>query len=338
MLGPLKRAEDREWYPRTAGKPLPAADAESGWHRGRPPLVPRGREVFCFRAAEGRGVVDTTEREGLEAAGFPTAAAVIGLGLIGGSLALALRAAGARVAGVDTDGTAVEAAMRRGAIGNGGTDLAAVAEADLVVLATPLARIVEAGTAAARLMRRGAVLTDVGSVKGPIVEALEEALPEGILYVGGHPMAGSEGQGIGAADAALLAGRPFVLTPTQRTSRTALTLMEVAVRRIGMRPVLLDPRSHDEFAAQVSHLPYLVSVALLRAASAEALSVSGPAMSGMTRVARSPSAMWVEICRSNRGAILAALDRFEGELARLRRGIQEGDPEGVISNDRDARQ
>ncbi len=250
--------------------------------------------------------------------------------MVGGSLALALRAAGSRVVGVDTDGAAADAAVRRGAIDDGGTDLGAVAGADLVVIATPLSRIVEAATAAARLMRRGAVLTDVGSVKAPIVEALQGALPGGVRYVGGHPMAGSEGRGIEAADAGLLTGRPFVLTPTRQTSRTAVTLVEACVRRIGMRPMLLDPRSHDEFVAQVSHLPYLVSVALLRAASGEALAVSGPAMSGMTRIAHSPPAMWVEICAANREAILAALERFEGELARLGRGIREGDPERVI--------
>ena len=258
------------------------------------------------------------------AGSFPRAAAVVGLGLIGGSLAMRLRAVGVRVVGVDVDAGTLEVARRRGAIDEGTGSLDAVASADLVIIATPLDQVAQVAIAAARRMRPGAVLTDVGSVKAPIVAAVNSALPPAVRFVGGHPMAGSEGQGITGADAALLIDRPFILTPTSRTAPEAVAAMQDVVTRIGMRPVLLDPVQHDELVAQVSHLPYLVSLALLRAAADDARAVAGPALDEMTRVAQSPPALWTEICRQNREAILRALTRYEVELARLRRGVEAG--------------
>jgi prephenate dehydrogenase len=252
---------------------------------------------------------------------FPKTVAVVGLGLIGGSLALALRAAGVEVLGVDPDPAALARARARGAIASGATDLAPVADADLVVVAAPLERVADVAIAAARRMRPGAVLTDVGSVKAPVVAAVAAALPAGVRFVGGHPMAGNEGHGMAAADAALLRGRVFVLTPTSRTPPEAVAVMQAVITRLGMRPVLLDPVQHDEFVAQVSHLPYLLSLALDRAIADDARLVGGPTMQEMTRVARSPAAMWEAICRANREAILRALERFEGELAAVRRAL-----------------
>jgi prephenate dehydrogenase len=255
---------------------------------------------------------------------FPRVAAVVGLGLIGGSLAMRLRDAGARVVGVDVDPGTVEAAQRRGAIDEGALSLEAVAVADLVVVATPLDQVAQVAIAAARRMRPGSVLIDAGSVKAPVVAAVDSALPPGVGFVGGHPMAGSDRQGIAAADPALLADRLFILTPTSRTAPETVATVEGVVRRIGMRPIILDPVQHDELVAQVSHLPYLISLALLRAVADDARSVAGPALADMTRIARSPAALWTEICRQNRDAIVRALARYEAELARLRRGVETG--------------
>lgn len=266
-------------------------------------------------------------RASAEAPGaLPRSAAVVGLGLIGGSLALRLREIGLRVAGVDPDPAAVALAMERGAVEAGGADLNAVAGADLVIVAAPLSEVVPVGLAAARRMRAGAVLTDTGSVKAPVVAAMHAGLSPGVRFVGGHPMAGNERAGMAAADAALLDGRPFVLTPTARTDPDAVAVLRGVIAAMGMRPVLLDPVQHDELVAQVSHLPYLVSLALGRAVADDARSIGGPALADMTRIAGSPMSMWAEICRANRDAILRALGRFEDELARVRREVVDGAP------------
>jgi prephenate dehydrogenase len=256
-------------------------------------------------------------------------AAVIGLGLIGGSLALRLRAAGVKVTGIDVNPRVVTAARARNAVDQASEALAWAAGADLVVIATPLDRIVETAVAVAPHLRAGAILTDTGSVKAPIVAAIEAALPAGVRFVGGHPIAGSEGQGFAAADPSLLDGRPFVLTPTSQTSPEAVAVMRDLIVRLGMRPVLLDPVQHDELAAQISHLPYLVSVALHRSAAGDALEIAGRGFADMTRIARSPAAMWETICRLNRAAILRALTTFEGELARLRHALESDPPAGT---------
>jgi prephenate dehydrogenase len=251
----------------------------------------------------------------------PRTAAIVGLGLIGGSLALRLRAVGARITGIDIDPRALAAARARGAIDEASDSLAAAAGADLVILATPIERIVDRAVALAPHLRPDAVLTDTGSVKAPLVAAVEAALP-GVRFIGGHPIAGSEGRGFAAADPGLLDGRPFVLTPTGRTPPGAISMMRQVIVRIGMRPVELDPVQHDELAAQISHLPYLVSVALRRAAADDALAIAGRGFADMTRIARSPAPMWTAVCRANRAAILRALATFQEEVARLRRALE----------------
>jgi prephenate dehydrogenase len=257
---------------------------------------------------------------------FPTSAAIVGVGLIGGSLAMRLREVGVHVTGIDRDPAVLDQAKARGVIDEGTTDLDAVADADVVIVATPLAQVVQTGVAAAQRMRPGAVLTDVGSVKASVVAAIDAGLPAGVRYVGGHPMAGNEKQGIGAADAALLDDRPFVLTPTERTDPGAVDLLRAMVVRLRMRPVILDPAQHDELVAQASHLPYLVSLALERSVGEDARTVAGPALVQMTRIARSPLALWDQICRANREAILRALMRFETELAAVRRDVEQMTP------------
>lgn len=255
---------------------------------------------------------------------FPHTVGIIGLGLIGGSLALRFRAAGARVLGTDIDPAAIAVAQRRDAIDEAGDQPGIAAKADLVIVATPPDQIVRVGIAAARRMREGALLIDTGSVKAPIVSAMTAVLPAGVVFVGGHPMAGTEGSGMPAADGGLLEGRPFILTPTARTSPEGVAALEEIIRRIGMRPIVLDPVQHDELVAQVSHLPYLLSLALVRAAADDARSIAGPAFDDMTRIARSPAAMWAAICRDNRDAIVRALARYEVELGRLRTGLEAG--------------
>lgn len=260
---------------------------------------------------------------------------VAGLGLMGTSLALALRRRGlaARVIGVDLDAGAVATAIERGAIHEGAGEYRVLGDADLVIIATPPGAVVDAALQAARVVRQNAVILDVASVKAPIIRALERALPEGVRYVGGHPMAGSEQRGAGAADDALLLGRAFLVVPTARSDPEAVDTVRALVRAIGMRPLLIDADVHDSVVAQVSHVPYLLAVAAVQAAGDEALGLGGPAFTGLRRIASSPPALWAEICTQNRVAILRALGWVRHELDRLERAL---DAAGHDAGDLDA--
>lgn len=247
------------------------------------------------------------------------AVAVIGLGLVGGSAARALVRAGYTVVGVDRAAVA-RRARRIGAVSRTAPSVErAVTAADVVILAaTPNANL--------RLLRRVAraaplaLVTDVGSVKGPIARAAASlGLPR---FIGGHPMAGSERSGLAASDARLFRGRPWVLTPVRASARD-LALLRRIVRAMGAQPVVMSPAEHDRVVAFLSHVPQLVAWALRDAAgrdrvAARRLRIAGPGFRDMTRLARSPRQLWREILGQNRQAVARALAAFARELRRRR--------------------
>lgn len=256
-------------------------------------------------------------------------AALIGVGLIGGSLGMALRARGLarEVVGIMRAEPAIAHAQQRGAIDRGTMDPAAgVQDADLVVLAVPPEHVVPMAERVVPHLARGALLTDVASVKAGIVRSIDALLPpaRSAIFVGGHPMAGNEGQGIAAADPRLFEGAAYLITPAPRTSRAAVDRLAELARGIGAVPVEMAPDAHDHAVALVSHLPYLVAAALV-GATGEAAPAVGPAFLGATRVAGSPVPLWAQICRLNREQIRAALRAFREELARLEAAIGDGD-------------
>ncbi|HEU5299616.1 MAG TPA: prephenate dehydrogenase/arogenate dehydrogenase family protein [bacterium] len=249
---------------------------------------------------------------------------IVGMGLIGTSIGLALRQrrVAERVVGVDVDASAVEAARTRGALDKGGTTMDVLREADVVIVAVPPDAVVDVALLAAGELRPGTVVTDVASTKAVIVEALEQRLPRLIRYVGGHPMAGAERGGAQAADASLLTGRPFIITPTSAGDEEAVEMVATLVRGMGMEPVVLAARDHDALVAQVSHAPYLLAVAALNAAADEALRIQGPGFAGFARLAQSPVELWTQICAGNAQAIREALGRLRVELDRLDRALE----------------
>ena len=257
---------------------------------------------------------------------------IVGVGLIGATIGLALRqrAVAGQVVGVDIDAQAIAAAREIGALDAGGADLDALRPADLVVVAVPPDDVVSTAVQAAAVMKRGSILTDVASTKAEIVRALDERLAGRVRYIGGHPMAGSEGRGARMADPALLSGRPFLLTPTDRTDPAAVSTMTEVAEQLGMLPVLLSPDDHDDLVAQVSHLPYLMAVAAVGAATDRAIGIGGPAFGGLGRIARGPVELWVQICRSNRAAIRRALGQFRRELDRLERAMEGEEPLEIL--------
>lgn len=254
--------------------------------------------------------------------------AIAGLGLMGGSLGLALRGQVQRVIGIARRAETLQQALDLGAIDTGHATLAeGAAEADIVVLATPvsviLAQIEELGRLAGQgRLRDGVVVTDMGSTKAQICAALER-LPAGVQPIGAHPMCGKESSGLEVAEATLYHGAPFVLCPLPRSAPRAVALLAGLARAAGGCPLELDPQRHDRLAAAISHGPYLASLAAFAAANDVAagdelawrLAASG--FRSTTRLAGSDPTMMADILLSNCAAVLAQLDCMQAHLAHL---------------------
>lgn len=240
--------------------------------------------------------------------------AVVGLGLIGGSLARALTRAGYRVIGVDRPTPGRQARAARAVATTRTSPEAAARLADIVVLAAPPRANRALLRRLAALDRQDLVVTDVGGVKAPICR---EARRLGLKrFVGGHPMAGAEGSGFAASSPDLFRGRPWILAPAPLP---ALRAVRRLVRAAGARPVVLDPAEHDRVVAFLSHAPQLVSWALAEAAGADPLTrrllgLAGPGFRDMTRLAASPRALWAQILAENREEVARALSAVRRRL------------------------
>ncbi len=251
---------------------------------------------------------------------------VVGLGLMGGSLAAALRRRGScrRVVGVTRQAAKVQRARQMGFVDDATTDLAeGLAEADVVVLATPVTDIIAKLSTIEPLLNPDALVTDVGSTKRAICAAME-ALPASVQAVGGHPMCGKESSGLAVADPALYEGKRYVLCPLPSTTASALSLATSLAEGVGAKPVVLDAARHDAAVAAASHLPYCMAVALVLAAEELAseddlaweLAASG--FRDTSRVAASDVRMMLDILQTNRDCVLDALDAAEAALGSLR--------------------
>jgi prephenate dehydrogenase len=245
-------------------------------------------------------------------------ATIAGVGLIGGSFALALRKAGfdGRIIGVSSPRT-IAAALERGAIDEALPLAKAAAQSDAVFLSQPIEKILETLDVLDPHLRPGTLVTDAGSTKSAIVARAAQAIHNG-HFVGGHPMAGKEARGIEAADADLFRGRPWVLT-----SRDAE--LESWIQKIGARLVILDAAEHDRLVALVSHLPQLLSTALASSLAGEpsAPQIAGPAAIDLTRLALSPYEIWRDILATNAAEIDAALARFLACLEAIRANLKD---------------
>ncbi len=253
---------------------------------------------------------------------------IVGLGLIGGSLGMAIRRKrlAREVVGFSRKPSTLRRAKRCGAIDAGTTDLRrAVADADLVILATPVDFIVPYARRLARSMKPGSILTDVGSAKAAIVTALERAMPRGVAFVGGHPLAGSEQRGLEAADARLFRGSTVVLTPTPRTNRRALRSVQQLWQSLTSRVVTMNPERHDRLLAAVSHLPHALAFSLVGATDGDELAIAPRSFLDATRVAKSNPGLWEAIFLQNHRALLAGMDRFQRQWRLLRRAVARGD-------------
>lgn len=261
---------------------------------------------------------------------------VVGVGLLGGSVAKAARAQGLarEIVGVGRDPRRLEPALADGTLDRVATDpVAGVAGADFVLLAVPVRTIETLLEPVWRAVPDGAVLTDVGSTKGGIVRAAERlAATRPLAFVGGHPMAGSEQSGYGVARADLFRGAVVVLTPTDATEPGALKAVTEFWEAMGARVTQLDPDGHDRAVASISHLPHLVAYALVEGVlrfEPSALELAARGFKDTTRVAASDPRVWEETFLANHDALSRSLAGFRDALDALQRLIDAGDADAL---------
>jgi len=248
---------------------------------------------------------------------------IVGLGLMGGAVGLAVRKAGAatRVTGVADQPATIEKAKAIGAVDEATLDLAAaVREADFIVLATPVRFIPEIARAVLLHVRDDAVLTDIGSSKVSVVAAVDDLIAKSkkpVFFVGSHPISGSEKSGIECAGEVVLAGATCAITPTTTTNNDAYRRVEEFWKALGMKTVRLSPDDHDATLARSSHLPHLISYLLLNAQTPRSLQLSGPGLRDTTRLAGSDPALWVDIVAQNAGELTRVFKDFGQEIVAL---------------------
>lgn len=262
----------------------------------------------------------------------PPSVNILGLGLIGGSLALACKRLGMTVSGSDASAERVSTALERGIIDRAGL----VRESTVTFVATPVGQLVDSCRLA--LGSTDGLVTDVGSVKTGVVSAIDDP-----RFVGGHPMAGSELDGLDGADATMFDGCVWVLTPGPSGSDRAFSDIASLVSRLGAEVVALEAAHHDELVALVSHVPHLIAASLMGVAherSEEHLALLRLAAGGfrdMTRIASGRPSIWLDICAENRVAISSALDTMIRRLQQMRETVDRGDRGDLLSRLEEAR-
>lgn len=271
---------------------------------------------------------------------FITRLAVVGVGLIGGSLALALKEAGAvgSVVGIGRGQENLDLALELGVVDEITRDGAAgVKDADVIFLATPVQSLPDVALALAPHCKPGAIITDGGSVKASIIAGIEPKLPTGIHFVPGHPIAGTEKSGAAAAFSTLYRERRCILTPTPRTAAAALETIRRMWEVVGSDVVVMEVDKHDRILAAISHLPHMVAYALVNAVGSydryeeNILEYSAGGFRDFTRIASSDPAMWRDIALTNQSALLEMIERFEASLKELKEDIADADGNSLFA-------
>lgn len=251
---------------------------------------------------------------------------IVGLGLMGGSLALALRGKVYSLHGIDRNAETCRLAVRNGIVDSAEESLTAGSPTmDLLVLAVPARAIVELLERLPDLRPVGCGVLDLGSTKRAVVAAMS-ALPERFAAIGGHPLCGKEMSGLSAASADLYRGHRFALCPSERATGAVRDQALALIEAIGARPIILDAADHDSLVAAASHLPYVVSAALMRSAADERLwPLSASGFRDVSRLAGSEPRMMLDILLTNREEILSALARYQADLRVFQEALERGD-------------
>ncbi|HEX9713273.1 MAG TPA: prephenate dehydrogenase/arogenate dehydrogenase family protein [Actinomycetota bacterium] len=263
---------------------------------------------------------------------------IIGSGLVGGSIGLSLKqtSVAEHIIAYDQDPSVATRAVERGAADAASASLEeAASDRDVIFIATPVGVISRVARDLVPYLSGGTLLTDVGSTKSRVVVEIEETLPEGVTFIGGHPMAGSEDEGIDAARPDLFKGAWWILTPTARSDADAYGRLNALVTTLGARVMALEPAEHDRLMAMISHLPQLTASALMNLVAEQGkdhgglLALAAGGFRDVTRIAASNPEIWVDICRENGPAIVEALERMASELLHLRDLVEQDDLEAL---------
>ncbi len=261
--------------------------------------------------------------------------AIVGVGLMGGSLGMALKKyqLAREVVGVSAHSQTLDQAIQKGAIDMGFMDIPkGVANADLVVLATPVQTILQLLPTISASLRRGCLVTDLGSAKLEIVEKAESTLSLPGLFVGSHPLTGSEKKGVEYARAELFENTRCIMTPTSKTSPVAKEKIKHLWTKLGAKVEFLSPEEHDRILAQVSHLPHLLAYVLMESIPQESLPYAPQGLKDSTRIAASSPQMWNDICMANSKNILHALDEVVKHLSSIRKAVINRDQKTLMNH------
>ncbi|MDP1853944.1 MAG: prephenate dehydrogenase/arogenate dehydrogenase family protein [Candidatus Omnitrophota bacterium] len=241
---------------------------------------------------------------------------IVGLGLIGGSLGMAIRknAVGSEIVGVTRKKRTLDAALKLGAIDCGSLDFKILSNCDLIILATPVKTIIELLGQIKPYIKRGAVISDVGSTKFEIVKAAQRTLPKGIDFIGSHPLAGSEKRGIDNATAELFNDSLCILTPAKVNIQANTRKLKLFWKKVGAKVKILEPKTHDRIIAATSHLPHLAAFGLIGSLPESYLGYAGSGLRDTTRIASSDPLLWTEIFLTNRQAILKSIKAFQKQI------------------------
>lgn len=255
---------------------------------------------------------------------------VIGLGLIGGSLALSLKNLNNdfKIKGFDASLDSMNIAKYRNIIDEISSRIEdAVGDADLIIIATPISKITKVASQIKDHLKPGAIVTDVGSAKKKIVEQMEKILPEGVVFIGGHPMAGSENEGVLSATPELFRNAFYVLTPTDKTSTQPLLTLHSLFTRMGSKVITISPHEHDQIVALISHMPHVLSANLVDFIDDEQkklknlFKLCAGGFRDMTRIAASNPKMWVDITLENKEEIINVIDGYIKYLVNFKQSL-----------------
>jgi len=257
--------------------------------------------------------------------------AILGLGLIGGSLALALQRYGPadlKIIGWDIDSHAVRRAIERQAIHQGVTDWNELRDVDFVFLCTPMLQIIPLAKQIVSFLKPGTIISDVGSVKSLLTVEMAAIVPEGIYYIGGHPMTGREQSGIEAAEENLFVNKWYILTPAKKLPAAPFALLQEVVCWTGAKMAVMKPDRHDVYAAVISHLPHVAAASLVNTLGLygdvdEMLELSGGGFRDTTRIASSNAVMWTDICLTNKAEILQSIKSYQQVLNKLAAAVEQ---------------